>query len=81
MEHFIINQNVVAHNGFAFDFQCLKHTLEYYDIEVPDYTGHCTYKIYRDNFASLCKRFNITLNHDDALSDALACAEIFQRIQ
>lgn len=77
IDGFIARQNVVAHNGFAFDFHCLNQTLEYYNIESPEYRGHCTYKIYRDNLASLCQRFNITLKHHDALSDAIACAELF----
>lgn len=75
---FIENQNVVAHNGFAFDFHCLKQTLEYYDMAVPEYEGHCTYKIYGDNLASLCRKYNIPLNHHDALSDARACAELYK---
>jgi DNA polymerase III subunit epsilon len=75
---FIVDQNVVAHNGFAFDFHCLKQTLEYYDMTVPAYNGHCTYKIYRDNLASLCRKYNIPLNHHDALSDARACAQLYQ---
>jgi DNA polymerase-3 subunit epsilon len=77
IEPYIKNQNVVAHNGFAFDFHCLIQTLEYYDISLPEYTGHCTHKIYRDNLASLCKKYKITLNHHDALSDAKACSELF----
>ncbi len=75
---FIKNQNVVAHNGFAFDFHCLKQTLEYYGISTPEFTGHCTYRIFRDNLASLCGEYNIPLNHHDALSDAKACAELFK---
>ena len=77
IEPFIKNQNIVAHNGFSFDFHCLKQTLEYYDMEVPDYTGHCTYKIFGDNLSSLCTKYKIPLNHHDALSDALACAKLF----
>ena len=77
--HFITGQNVVAHNGFSFDFQCLKQTLEYYRKPVPDYKAHCTYKIYGNNLASLCKQYQIPLNHHDALSDARACAELFKR--
>lgn len=77
IEPFIKNQNVVAHNGFAFDFHCLKQTLEYYDISNPEFTGHCTYRIYGNNLASLCGEYNIPLNHHDALSDARACAELF----
>lgn len=78
IEPFITNQNVVAHNGFGFDFNCIKRTLEYYNIEPPEFTGHCTYRIFRDNLASLCEKYKIPLNHHDALSDALACAELFK---
>jgi len=77
IEPFIKNQNVVAHNGFAFDFHCLKQTLDFYEISTPEFTGHCTYKIYGDNLASLCRQYKIHLNHHDALSDAKACAELF----
>jgi len=79
IEPFIKNQNVVAHNGFAFDFQCLKQTLEYYALSTPDFTGHCTYRIFRDNLASLYKHYKIQLNHHDALSDAKACGELYNR--
>ncbi len=77
IEPFIKNQHVVAHNGFGFDFPCLTQTLDYYGISAPAYTGHCTYKIFRDNLASLCKQHKIPLNHHDALSDAMACAELY----
>ena len=74
---YIVGQNVVAHNGFAFDFHCLKQTLEYYTLPLPSYIGHCTYKIYGDNLASLCRKYQIPLNHHDALSDAKACAQLY----
>lgn len=77
IEPFIKNQNLVAHNGFSFDFQCLNQTLEYYGIEPPPYIPHCTYKIFGANLASLCNQYNIPLNHHEALSDAMACAELF----
>jgi DNA polymerase-3 subunit epsilon len=75
---FIQGQQVVAHNGFSFDFHCLNQTLAYYDLEVPACTGHCTYRIYGENLASLCSQYAILLNHHDALSDALACGELFR---
>ena len=75
---FIQGQQVVAHNGFAFDFHCLAQALAYYGIAAPEYIGHCTYRIYKDNLASLCKRNAIQLNHHDALSDAVACGELFK---
>jgi len=73
---FIQGQAVVAHNG-AFDFSCLAQTLEFYGLELPTYTPHCTYKIYHNNLASLCREHQIRLNHHDALSDAMACAQLF----
>lgn len=77
IEPYIKNQHVVAHNGIAFDFHCLKQTLDYYKLETPDYIAHCTYKIYGNHLASLCEEYKIPLNHHNALSDALACAELF----
>jgi DNA polymerase-3 subunit epsilon len=75
---FIANQNVVAHNGHSFDFRILEKTLGYYGVVAPVYQKHCTYKIYRNNLAVLCKEHRIELNHHDALSDARACARLFQ---
>ena len=74
---YIENQNVVAHNGFGFDFPVLNKTLDYYNLATPDYNKFCTYKIYRSNLANLCQEHNIPLNHHDALSDARACAELW----
>lgn len=79
LEPFIKGQNVVAHNGLSFDFPVLQNTLEYYGMQTPEYEKHCTYRIFRQNLASLCKQYKITLNHHDALSDARACAELFLR--
>lgn len=77
IEPYISNQNVVAHNGPGFDFNCLRQTLEFYKLEMPNFNGHCTYRIYGANLASLCKAHKINLNHHNALSDAMACAELF----
>jgi len=74
---YIENQTVVAHNGFAFDFPVLKQTLEYYNMQEPEYEKHCTYRLFRSNLANLCQIHNIQLNHHDALSDARACAKLF----
>lgn len=77
IEPYIKYQTVVAHNGLAFDFPVLKSTLEYYDLQEPEYEKKCTYRIYRSNLASLCSKYNIPLNHHDALSDARACASLY----
>ena len=74
---FIAYQNVVAHNGFGFDFPVLAKTLEYYNLEVPEYEKYCTYKIYRKKLSALAEQYDFPLNHHDALSDAKVCAELF----
>lgn len=79
IEYLIKDQNVVAHNGFGFDFPVLEKTLEHYGMSAPSYQKHCTYKLYNNNLPSLCEEYNIPLNHHDALSDARACAELFMR--
>jgi DNA polymerase-3 subunit epsilon len=78
IQPFIQNQIVVAHNG-AFDFSCLAKTLEHYGIAQPTYTQQCTYKIYKKDLKTLCREHQITLNHHDALSDAMACAKLYHR--
>lgn len=77
VEPYITNQNVIAHNGFSFDFLVLSNTLEYYGLATPEYNKFCTYKIYKSNLADLCREHKIQLNHHDALSDALYCAELY----
>ena len=75
---YIENQNVEAHNGFGFDFPVLSKTLEYYRMPTPEYNKFCTYKIYKSNLANLCEKYEIQLNHHDALSDARACGDLFK---
>lgn len=79
IEPYITNENVIAHNGFGFDFPVLSNTLEYYGLSTPAYNKFCTYKIYKSNLADLCMEHKIQLNHHDALSDARACAELYLR--
>jgi len=77
IEPYISGQKVVAHNGHSFDFRILDKTLGFYGMTAPSYQKHCTYKIYRNNLAALCRSHGIELNHHDALSDARACARLF----
>ena len=78
IEPYIHEQHVVAHCGFTFDFNCLEQILDYYEIARPVYEKHCTHKLYEAKLDVLCKRYNIPLNHHDALSDAKACAELYK---
>lgn len=73
---FIEDQLLVAHNA-SFDISCLSQTLAYYDLAVPKFEHQCTYRIFKKNLASLCNEFHINLNHHNALSDALACAQLY----
>lgn len=75
---FIENQFVVAHGGFDYDFQCLKQTLEYYALSSPDFTRHCTYRVFGQSISSLCKQYGIAFNNYDCLSYAQACAQLYQ---
>lgn len=78
IEPYVKYQTVVAHNGISFDFPVLKNTLQYYDLPEPEYEKKCTYRIYKSNLADLCIKNNIALKHHDALSDAKACACLYQ---
>jgi DNA polymerase-3 subunit epsilon len=73
---FIEDQHVVAHNA-VFDVACLKHTLAFYDLAIPKFDSHCTYRIYKMGLAAACKENGIELHHHNALSDAKACAQLF----
>jgi DNA polymerase-3 subunit epsilon len=75
---FFTHQEVVAHN-IRFDDRYLRKTLEFYGIEQPTYTKHCTLKLYGRGLATLAVEHGITLRHHNALSDARACAILFQK--
>jgi DNA polymerase III subunit epsilon len=76
IEPYINGQNVVAHN-MSFDGGCIKKTLEYYKLPIPEFTPHCTMKIFGGKLDVNCKKHGIKLNHHNALSDATGCAKLF----
>ena len=77
---YISDQDVVAHNS-SFDFGCLYATLTHYGIPTPQYSGHCTYRLLRGKLSLLYRKYDIPLNHHEALSDALECAHLFMIAQ
>jgi len=81
VEPFIAGQQVVAHDGFRFDFDVLRETLRFYGLPVPAFEKVCTLRIYRKKLAVLCAEHRIPLDHHDALSDARACAHLYLRSQ
>jgi DNA polymerase III subunit epsilon len=83
LQPFVEEQVVVAHNA-PFDVSVLEHSLRAYALPVPAFHSLCSVKLMRashpgyDSYRlnELARRFNLTLNHHDSLSDALACAEL-----
>jgi len=76
----IENKLIVAHNT-SFDIDCLKKTLTYYNLEIPNFKTDCTFKRTGDRLDSLCEAYDIELtNHHDAVSDAIACAKIYIKL-
>lgn len=76
----VCNQLIVAHNA-AFDVDCLRQTLDFYQIKVPDFIYECTYQMTGNDLDCCCQAYNIGLNkHHDALCDAKACAELYLKI-
>lgn len=77
IKHYFHGNNVVCHNA-DFDFDVLRQTMQYYDInEELSIIPHCTFKLYGRRLADCCAELNIALDHHNALSDAEACAKLF----
>lgn len=75
----------VAHNS-SFDKEVLKACCRGHGIEIPKVKFKCTvelsrklWNIYPTKLSDVCRHFQIELNHHEAMSDALACAEIMIR--
>lgn len=73
---------VAAHNA-SFDRSVLKSCCKRNDIELPELEFECTvdisrqiWNIYPTKLNNVCDHFGIELNHHNALSDTLACAQI-----
>ncbi|MES2732400.1 MAG: 3'-5' exonuclease [Bacteroidota bacterium] len=80
---YLENQLVLAHNA-SFDLSVLRSLMDYYHITYPELTYSCSLSIakkvwlgqpsYRLN--ALAEMLAISLDHHQALSDAIACARI-----
>jgi len=76
-KHLIVKQTIVAHN-LPFDRSCLVTSLECGGLEVPEFQGFCTYRIWGMGLDECCTRLGVSLlNHHDAFADAQACADLF----
>jgi DNA polymerase-3 subunit epsilon len=76
IEPYIRNQTVVAHN-IAFDGSCLTAAWERVGLAPVTYQAQCTYRIFKKSLNVLCEMHGIQLDHHNALSDALACANLY----
>jgi len=76
----IENKKLVAHNA-EFDINCLHQTLDYYNIDIPNFDCDCTYVKTGLKLNDACASFNISLdNHHDAYCDAEACARLYLKV-
>jgi DNA polymerase-3 subunit epsilon len=83
---YLHGQLVVAHNS-AFDVSVLEHTLRDHALAIPTFHSMCSVKLAkaawpeleRHRLNDLARHFRLELNHHDALSDAVACAEVTLR--
>ncbi|WP_298154495.1 3'-5' exonuclease [Flavobacterium sp.] len=82
----LFGRTIVAHNE-SFDRNVLMRTMKHYglyydELEIAD-RWECTCRIYRAkgykpaNLKYCSERNNISLNHHEALSDAVACAQLY----
>ena len=77
------NQLVVAHNA-SFDISVLRRTAEHFNLLLPEFDILCTYRLSQQMLHGLpsyrldevCDALNISLDHHQAESDALASAKI-----
>ena len=85
---YLENNHIVAHNA-SFDFSALRYVLDSYEIEYPRLNYYCSMQISKKIYPGLvnyqlptvCKHLQIdNLNHHDATSDAVACANILIQI-
>lgn len=84
IKHLFQNSNIVAHNAST-DISILEKTLEYYNVEIPNYTVFCTLSISRFNFKLDSYKLSFLANYfkveqkkyHNALDDAYVCGCLF----
>ena len=83
---YIDGSMVIAHNA-SFDFSVLRSTLEHYSLQAPNCSIACSWKVAKNAISGLhnyrlstvSNHLGIELVHHNALSDAVASAEIMMR--
>ena len=86
---------VIGHNLRNTELSCIRQECERYGMEIPEFAKRNSTKVYDtlrlsqklnkdlDNhkLSTLADKYNIELNHHNALSDARACLELFNIFQ
>lgn len=86
---------VIGHNLRSIELSCIRQECERYNMDIPDFAKlhskhvYDTLKLSKEllpNLESyklndLAEMYNIDLNHHNALSDARACLELFNKLQ
>jgi len=76
----IKNKKLVAHNA-EFDINCFHQTLNYYNLEIPNFDYDCTFKKTGQSLIEACASYDVSLeNHHDAGCDAEACAILYIKV-
>lgn len=71
---------LIAHNA-SFDRNVIRKSLEFYNIDFPEFNWECTYKATSLKLLEACKANKVDLdNHHDSAFDALACAKLYMRL-
>lgn len=79
-----INQRIIVAHNTGFDMSVLRHTLDYYEVEHPNFEFACSYALSKRvwpgkpsyKLDSLCADHGIELAHHRAGPDSLATAEL-----
>jgi DNA polymerase-3 subunit epsilon len=84
IERFIEGAEFFAAHNASFDRGVLAACCASYGIKAPSLPFRCTVQISRaawnirpTKLSDVCRELGIALNHHEALSDAMACAEIY----
>lgn len=74
----LIGKKVIAHGAFHTDKHCLEQAMAFYDIQDQMYLNwECTQNIVEVALHIACKECDIMLEHHHALSDAIACGQLY----
>lgn len=94
-EHITPSTLVIAHNLRSMELPCVRQECERYNIDVPEFaqlhnkSAYDTLKLSKElipdienyKLSTLAEKFDIELDHHNALSDAKACLELFNKLQ